>query len=203
MKKALRLQRLFCLYGFVDSHGWRTDMKSAATLVMLVMTTAAAFAADAPQAPAPAKPVDAASFYAGRWYEIGRTPKSFNTGCVAGVTDFQGKDGGIAERDACHDKAPDGKEESISGALKILNPGQNTKVNVTYRAVFGIVPIHREYWVLDHADGWFIIASPELTEVNLYTREPHPAPALVERMTKQVKDMGYTGQLEFPAQSKP
>jgi lipocalin len=60
-------------------------MKAAATLMtVLVLTTGMALAEDAPKAPEPAKPVDAASFYAGRWYEIGRTPKSFNAGCVAG-----------------------------------------------------------------------------------------------------------------------
>jgi apolipoprotein D and lipocalin family protein len=176
-------------------------MKTAATLMAVLALTTVAFAADAPKAPEPAKPVDAASFYAGRWYEIGRTPKSFNAGCVAGVTDYQPKDGGIYERDACHDKVPDGKEEAIGGALKILNPGTNTKVNVTYRALGGLFPIHREYWVLDHTDAWFIIASPDMTEVNLYTREPRPAQAQVDRMAKQVKDLGYAGQLEFPAQT--
>lgn len=179
-------------------------MKNAAALMMsLGLSTAMAFAADVPKAPEPAKPVDATSFYAGRWYEIGRTPKSFNKGCVAGTTDFQTKDGGLYERDACHDKMPDGKEEEIGGPLKILNPGPNSKVDVAYRAIFGFVPIHREYWVLDHTDGWFIIASPDMTEVNLYTRDPRPASALVEHMTKEIKDLGYAGELEFPAQSAP
>lgn len=175
-------------------------MKTAATLAVLILTALPAFAA-APKAPEPARPVEAASFFAGRWYEIGRTPKSFNAGCVAGVSDFSSKDGGITERDACHDKTPDGKEESIAGPLKILNPGANTKVDVAYRALGGLFPIHREYWVLDHGDNWFIIAGPDMTEVNLYSREPHPPQALVDRMTKQIKDLGYAGPLEFPVQS--
>ena len=65
-------------------------MKAAALLAFLAMTTAAlaaaAYGAAAPRAPEPARPVDAASFYAGLWYEFARTPKSFNAGCVAGVT---------------------------------------------------------------------------------------------------------------------
>jgi apolipoprotein D and lipocalin family protein len=180
-------------------------MKAVAALALLAMTSlafaAAAYGAEKPRAPEPAKPVEAASFFAGRWYEIGRTPKSFNAGCVAGVTDYQSKDGGITERDACHDKTPDGKEESIAGPLKILNPGANTKVDVAYRALGGLFPIHREYWVLDHGDSWFMIANPEMTEVNLYTREPRPAQALVDKMTKQIKDLGYAGPLEFPTLS--
>jgi apolipoprotein D and lipocalin family protein len=57
--------------------------------------------------------------------------------------------------------------------------------------------------VLDHGDSWAITAAPDMTDVSLYTREPHPAPALVERLTKQVKDMGYAGELQFPAETKP
>jgi apolipoprotein D and lipocalin family protein len=178
-------------------------MKATALIVGLGLTTGIAFAADAPKAPQPLKAVDAASFYAGRWYEIGRTPKSFNKDCVAGTTDFQNRDGGLYEMDACHDKTADGKEETIGGPLKVLNPGQDSKVDVAYRAIFGFVPIHREYWVLDHTDSWSIMRSPDLTEVNLYTRDPRPDPALVDKMTKEIKDMGYAGQLEFPAQGGP
>jgi lipocalin len=42
-----------------------------------------------------------------------------------------------------------------------------------------------------------------MTEVNLYTRDPHPDPVLVEKMTREIKDMGYAGELQFPAQAGP
>jgi apolipoprotein D and lipocalin family protein len=177
-------------------------MKTAGLMAVLVLISGTAFAADVPKAPEPAKPVEASSFYAGRWYEIGRTPMSLTDGCVAGYTDYQQKDGGLYERDACRDKTPDGEEKVIGGPLKILNPGQNTKVHVTYHVFFGLIPINREYWMLDHTDEWFLMATPDLEMVNLYTRNPRPGPALVERMTKQTKEMGYAGELEFPAQAK-
>ncbi len=176
-------------------------MKTALLITAMVMTAGIAFADEVPKAPEPAKPVDAASFYAGRWYEIGRTPMSLTDGCVAGYTDYQTKDGGLYERDACRDKTPEGEEKVIGGPLKILNPGQNTKVHVTYRVFLGLVPINREYWMLDHTDSWFLMATPDLKMVNLYTRDPRPAPALTQQMTKEIKDKGYTGELEFPALS--
>jgi apolipoprotein D and lipocalin family protein len=177
-------------------------MKTAATLMaVMAMTTSLAVAAEAPKAPEPATLVDAASFYAGRWYEIGRTPMSLTDGCVAGYTDYQTKDGGLYQRDACRDKTPEGEEKVIGGRLKILNPGQNTKVHVTYHILLGLIPVNREYWMLDHTDGWFLMATPDLKMVNLYTRNPRPAPELVERMTKEIRDKGYTGELEFPVQS--
>jgi lipocalin len=85
----------------------KTTLAAAAAAVLL----AGSAQAEAPKAPEPAKPVDAASFFAGRWYEIGRTP------------------------------------------------GQNTKVHVSYR-LFGAIPIAREYWMLDHGEGWFIQRRP-------------------------------------------
>jgi apolipoprotein D and lipocalin family protein len=176
-------------------------MKTAVFLVTMALTTGMASAADAPKAPQPAKPVDAASFYAGRWYEIGRTPLSLTDGCVAGYTDYQMKDGGLYERDACRDKTPDGEEKVIGGPLTILNPGQNSKIHVTYHIVLGLIPINRDYWMLDHADGWFMETTPDMTFVDLYTRDPHPAPALVDKMTREIRDLGYTGKLEFPAQA--
>jgi apolipoprotein D and lipocalin family protein len=70
-------------------------MKTADLILALALTTGMAFAADTPKAPEPAKPVEASSFYAGRWYEIGRTPMRLTDGCVAGYTDYQPKDGGL------------------------------------------------------------------------------------------------------------
>ena len=180
-------------------------MKTAILLTFLFASTAAfaagaAVAADAPKAPQPAKPVDAASFWAGRWYEIARTPNSYNRDCVAAVSDFAMKGGGLSESDACHDKTPDGKEETIVSPVKILNPGQNSKVDVTYHLVF--IPVHVENWVLDHEEGWSILVTPDLKTVHIYTREPHPPQALIDRLTKQIRDTGYAGELQFPAQTK-
>lgn len=176
-------------------------MKHTAIVMSALLCLCASAALAQTKAPEPAKPVDAASFFAGRWYEIGRTPKSFNRDCVAGYTDYQGAAASLSEHDGCHDKTPDGKEETIAGPVKILNPGMNTKFNIAYHVAF--IPIHVENWVLDHDAGWAILGTPDMSEVHLYTREAHPAPALVEKLTKEVKDMGYAGELQFPAQSKP
>ena len=174
-------------------------MKATAAAAMAAFSLAsAAQAASAPKAPEPVKPVDAASFFAGRWYEIGRTPMSLTDGCVAGYTDYLKKGDGLEERDACRDKSPEGKEKVVAGRLRILNPGQNTKIHVSYR-LFGFIPIGRDYWMLDHADGWFIQATPDLKMINIYTRDAHPSAALVADLTARTKAFGYdTSKLEFP-----
>ena len=91
----------------------------------------------------------------------------------------------------------------IGGPLKILNPGQNTKVHVSYR-LFGVVPIAREYWMLDHGDGWFIQATPSMDMINIYTRDAHPSAALIAELTARTKALGYDpAKLEFPALAAP
>ncbi|HEX2816084.1 MAG TPA: lipocalin family protein [Phenylobacterium sp.] len=178
-------------------------MKAALLALALSAASATAAIAAPPIAPEPAKPVDAATFFAGRWYEIGRTPMSLTDGCVAGYTDYLKKGEALTQRDACRDKTPDGKEKVIGGPLKILNPGQNTKVHVSYR-LFGVVPIAREYWMLDHGDGWFIQATPAMDMINLYTRDAHPSAALIAEMTARTKALGYDpAKLEFPALAAP
>jgi apolipoprotein D and lipocalin family protein len=86
----------------------------------------------------------------------------------------------------------------IGGPARILNPGQNTKIHVSYR-LFGAIPIARDYWMLDHGDGWFVQATPAMDMVNLYTRDPHPSKALIEEMNARVKAAGYdVSKLEYP-----
>jgi apolipoprotein D and lipocalin family protein len=170
---------------------------SAAALMAASISVHGAWAA-APVAPEPAKPVDAASFFAGRWYEIGRTPMSLTDGCVAGYTDYIRKGEALEQRDACRDKTPTGKEKVIAGRLRILNPGQNTKVHVSYR-LFGLLPVARDYWMLDHGDGWFIQATPDMKMINIYTRDPRPSSDKVLELTEHTKVLGYdVGRLEFP-----
>jgi len=155
------------------------------------------------RAPEPARRIDAASHFTGRWYEIGRTPMKLTDGCVAGYTDYVRERGRLIQRDACRNGTPGGKEKVVAGRLKILNRGQNNKVHVSYR-LFGVLPVNRTYWMLDHGDGWFIMATPDLKLVNLYTRDPRPPPALVEAMTARTKTFGYdVSKLEFPETLPP
>lgn len=154
-------------------------------------------------APEPRKPIDAEQHFAGRWYEIGRTPMRLTDGCVAGYTDYLRRDGGIVQRDGCRSGDPSGKEKVVAGPLRILNPGENTKVRVDYR-LFGFVPVPRTYWLLDHGDGWFIMATSDFKLVNLYTRAAQPSPALVRELTERTRALGYdVRKLEFPRQFPP
>lgn len=178
-------------------------MALAGGAILLLAGCASMAGSKAPRAPEPSKRIDAASHFAGRWYEIGRTPMKLTDGCVAGYTDYITEGGKLIQRDACRDGTPAGKEKVVAGPLKILNPGLNNKVHVNYR-LFGFVPVGRTYWLLDHGDGWFIMSTPDLKLVNLYTRDPRPSPELVADLTARTQALGYdVSKLEFPATFPP
>jgi len=154
-------------------------------------------------APEPAKPIDAAQLYTGTWYEIARTPMHLTDGCVAGTTEYLRNDAGqLIERDACRMGTPAGKEKSIQGPVTILNPGQNNKITVHY-TLYGIIPITRTYWLLDHGDDyqWFIFADPAFTNVSIFTRAKQPGPARIAALTARLQSLGYDPKkLEFPTE---
>lgn len=162
----------------------------------------ASAATNAALAPQPAKPIDVARFYSGRWYEIARTPMKLTDGCVAGTTDYYQKDGQLIDRDACRDGTPEGKEKVFAGPVTILNPSENNKVTVKYK-VLEVVPIARTYWMLDHGDdyGWFIVSDPAFKNVSLFTRAARPSPELVRQVAARAQALGYdVAKLEYPAQ---
>ena len=153
-------------------------------------------------APHPKKPIDAAQFYTGRWYEIARTPMKLTDGCVSGTTDYyKGADGQLMDRDACRTDTPEGKEKVFAGPVTILNP-ENTKVSVRY-TVFGVFPVSKTYWMLDHGDDyrWFIVSDPEFKNVSLFTRSPRPSPDEVKTLANKAQALGYdTTKLEYPTE---
>ena len=160
-----------------------------------------------PVTPEPAKSVDTAKFYTGRWYEIGRTPMYITNGCVAGSTDYSyDANGQLHQFDACHSNTPEGAQKSIQGPVTILDPGENNKILVHYHVFYGLIPINHTYWIEDHdaAYSWFIFSDPAFKNINIYTRVPRPDPALVQDLTARVKAMGYdTSKLEFPTEFPP
>jgi apolipoprotein D and lipocalin family protein len=179
--------------------------RTAITLLLLNFALAACATAQ-PVAPQPLKSIDTSRFFNGRWYEIARTPMKLTDGCVAGTTDYSIRaDGQLIDRDACRTGTPDGKEKIYAGPVKILNPGENNKVKVTYK-VYGFIPISRIYWMLDVDDDyrWFIVSDPAFKNLSLFFRDPRPGDGQVSAVVARAKGLGYdVSKLEFPEQFPP
>lgn len=153
------------------------------------------------QAPQPWKPIDVDRFYAGRWHEVARRPMAITDGCVAGATDYsRGANGGVAVLDSCRVGTPEGPWRTIGGPGTILDPGRNAKLRVDY-ALFGFVPVRRDYWVLDRAAdySWFISADPTFRDLYIFARNPRISTAAIRRLVGRARAFGYdVRQLEFP-----
>ena len=170
---------------------------------LLIASSLVWLAGAAAAAPPPGRTeVDAAKFYTGTWYEIGRRPMSLTNGCVAGGTTYSNLSGDrVKVEDFCHNASPSGALKTIGGPARIVDPGTNAKLHVSYK-VFGLVTLPRDYWVLQHADdySWFISADPGFHNLWIYTRNPHPTQAEVAPLVDRAKALGYdTSLLEFPA----
>jgi apolipoprotein D and lipocalin family protein len=178
------------------------------TLIATVAVAAgtAIAAAETSRAPEPAKLVEVARLFTGRWFEIARTPMKLTDGCVAGTTDFGRDDSGrLMDHDACRKGTPEGAEKSFGGPVTLLDPSTNAKFRVDYK-VFGVFTAPRTWWVLDRGDdyGWFIISDPSFKTVSLFTRDPRPSKAQVGELTARAQSLGYdVGKLEYPARFPP
>jgi apolipoprotein D and lipocalin family protein len=185
----------------------RSILRMGVSLVAAVALAACAMAPAIPVAPQPARSIDAARFYTGRWYEIARTPMRLTDGCVAGTTDYsRDASGRLHDFDACHMDTPEGKEKSYQGPVSILNPGENNKVMVHYHVFYGIFTVSKTYWMLDHgADyDWFIVTDPGFKTMSIFTRTPRPSAAEVEDLTARARALSYdTSKLEYPTQFPP
>jgi apolipoprotein D and lipocalin family protein len=182
----------------------RNAVRTGCFMLFLALAGCASGAGgDGAMAPEPVKPIDASGLFNGTWYEVARTPMHITDGCVAGTTQYLiGSYGELVERDACQMGTPEGKQKVIQGPVRILNPGQNTKIVVHY-TVFGIIPITRTYWLIDHGDdySWFMFTNPAFTQVSIFTRAKQPGQAKIAELTARLKSLGYDGKpLEFPAE---
>jgi apolipoprotein D and lipocalin family protein len=166
----------------------------------------AVFGGAPPAAPQPAKPIDAARFFTGRWYEMARTPIGLTTNCVAGTTDFFTRPSGrLVELDECRMGSPEGHVKKFRGPIDMLDPGQNNEFVVHY-ILYGFIPFSVTYWILDRADdySWFIVSDPSFQQIAILDRSPRPSDAEISALTARARALGYdTSKLEFPPHFPP
>jgi apolipoprotein D and lipocalin family protein len=147
-------------------------------------------------APEPARPVDMARLFTGRWLEVARLPMALTRGCVAATTDYApGKDGRLAVTEACRANNGAGALRSITSPGRILDPGTNARLRVSYPLF-----ITWDFWILDHADdyAWYISGSPDRQRLFVFAREVPDAAGLAA-LVARVKALGYdSDRLEFP-----
>ena len=84
------------------------------------------------------------SRYAGMWYEIAKYPNRFQRGCAGATAEYtlspDGKRVEVVNR--CRE-IDTGKERSIRGKARVVDPATNAKLSVTF-----FWPFSGDYWIL-------------------------------------------------------
>lgn len=147
-----------------------------------------------PNPPATAGKVDL-SRYTGEWHEIARLPMSFqNDGDSARAIYGKNTDGTISVHNIAI--GPDGKKSEIKGSAKVLNPGVNTKLLVTFNAWFSTFipkPEEGNYWILHVDEGYqhALVGTPDRRYLWILARAVKIDPKTETALVNKAKSLGY------------
>ncbi len=186
-----------------DSHTQSTARWSAIPsmgfLIGLALSSTGAASART-SAPNPLKPVSK-DVYAGRWYEIARTPNTMQKDCQGPTTDFQDRgNAGFTVIETCHRGSARGVVKIVMAKARIIAPGDNTRFRLSYLG--GL--IHQDYWILDHADdnSWLLMGTPGGNYVWLLSRRPALPNATLAAAVGRAGALGYPpSRLIYPTQA--
>jgi apolipoprotein D and lipocalin family protein len=159
-----------------------------AAVVLMWLCTAGASLAAGPTAPEPKKPINLERFM-GRWYEILRTPNLAQRNCYAAFQTWsEVSPGKFSIAQVCHSDSAGGSEHKVQTGAKVLDAPANTKFEASF---FGGL-LHRDYWVLDHADdySWMIASTSNGKYVAALSRKPGLPKREVDAMLARVTGMG-------------
>ncbi|MES1202285.1 MAG: lipocalin family protein [Pseudomonadota bacterium] len=136
--------------------------------------------------------------YAGLWYEVARFENGFEKNCD-GVTAHYTlrKDGKVDVLNTCH-KAPQGKVRTAKGVARVVDPGTNAKLKVSF-----FWPFEGDYWVLDRAEdySWALVGEPGGRYLWVLSRSPKIDAGLKADLVGRLKARGYnTEALHWTAQ---
>jgi len=99
------------------------------------------------------------SRYAGKWYEIAKYPNRFQRGCVGATAEYSlspdGKRVDVVNR--CRDTGS-GKERSVRGKARVVDPATNAKLSVTF-----FWPFSGDYWIfaLGEEYEYAVVGTPD------------------------------------------
>ncbi len=145
----------------------------------------ASFAAGAPE---PRKAIDLDRFM-GRWNEVLHTPNDLQKNCYAAFQIWSSDGPGrFSIFQVCHRGSATGPEHRVRTGARVLDP----PINARFEASFFGGLIHKDYWILDHADdySWMIASTTDGKFIGVLTRKAELAREEVEIMSARVSALG-------------
>lgn len=163
--------------------------RRAAITAAIFLGFAGAVAADAPQ---PAQSVDLSRF-AGRWYEIARTPNRGQPACLQlAVEVTRPADGRFSVTNTC--RRAEGQPRVVRANGTVIDARSNAKIRLTAAGVLGFGGLaSQEYWILDRAAdyNWAILGTPGGNYFWVWSRQAEPSAAARAALISRVRTLGY------------
>jgi apolipoprotein D and lipocalin family protein len=127
--------------------------------------------------------------YLGRWYEVASYPAWFQKGCTATTADYSRReDGLIAVVNSCRKNAPDGKAKQSAGRARVVDPGTNARLKVSF-----FRPFWGDYWIIDLDPDyrWAVVGVPNRKYLWVLSRTPQMDEAVYEAIVARLAAKGY------------
>jgi apolipoprotein D and lipocalin family protein len=169
---------------------------SAHHLVVLALVFGAAIAAPV-QAPPPLRVVESLdlSRYAGKWYEIARSPNKFQARCASEVVARYAlrPDGRLDVINQC--RAADGTLVEVRGTARKANPKKDAILQVRFgSAFFSFLPnAWGDYWIIGLGPDytWAVVGEPARRYVWILSRAPVMSPSSYDQALEIAAGNGF------------
>jgi apolipoprotein D and lipocalin family protein len=129
------------------------------------------------------------SRYLGKWYEIAKYPNRFQRGCIGATAEYDlsadGKRVDVVNR--CRE-ADSGKEKSIRGKARVVDPATNAKLSVTF-----FWPFSGDYWILAVGPEYeyAVVGTPDREYLWFLARTPTVGDDLYGRLVDLARARGF------------
>jgi len=127
--------------------------------------------------------------YAGTWYEIAKYPNRFQRGCVGATAEYtlSGDGTRVEVVNRCRD-ADSGKERSVRGKARVVDPATNAKLSVTF-----FWPFSGDYWILALGAGYeyAVVGTPDRKYLWFLARTPTIGDALYGHLVDLARERGF------------
>lgn len=139
--------------------------------------------------PPPVVPSVDLARYAGTWYEIAKYPNRFQRGCDGATATYALRpDGRVDVTNRCLEDRPGGRERSVRGIAKVVDPATNARLSVTF-----FWPFSGDYWILDLGEAYehALVGSPDRKYLWLLARSPAMDDATYGRLLDRARALGF------------
>ena len=129
------------------------------------------------------------SRYAGKWFEIAKYPNRFQRGCTGATAEYSlssdGKRVDVVNR--CRDDGS-GKERSIRGKARVVDPATNAKLSVTF-----FWPFYGDYWILAVGEEYeyAVVGTPDRKYLWFLARTETVGDDLYGRLVELARSRGF------------